>query len=371
MSKAEVDPLIQAEDDEDEREALKHALHPFSPTQGPLPPAAHQLDTSLPDPLGGRRPPNYPEFVRDFWREAYEDRALTLAQLERQRTRVAWRFIRELLQILEVYHHDPLDEIEAHANAERDPWLEPRPWQRRLPAPGTNRAWEVIHVLHKQSTDPRAALPLLPPPAPHPLPQDYDPAQDQRLLAYIQLIEAVDRLVGLSAGTKTDKDAGRRGLQGLLDPKTIRLSFPSRLQLIAFEQALVDEVLDQLVQNGQQKAVRFAQEAHGLTTKEALSVVKLAGNEARKRLEVDAETHKALMTLRLENFIQRTRESLDPRLEMHALKQLCIVLGIARMETEDALTDFWKTAKRITESSSPPSLTIDSRATHKRIDTSE
>lgn len=203
--------------------------------------------------------------------------------------------------------------------------------------------WNPVHY---------KGLPLLPPPIPLPWidptnpdkPREgYDPKNpehDPALHAYLAILKGIVSMFYIDLGTETDQNAGRYGLAGLMDPELIRLAFPSRFQMMAFEGLLVEETLDLVIKAGKSKAREELQKHYGLQPIECLQLVRIATIKAIELTSGDVEEDRSVMILRLEAAAARARDSLDIRAEIAALKNIAVVQGLARVEPQDMVSDF-------------------------------
>lgn len=279
-------------------------------------------------------------------------------------------------------HHDAHTPMTGFVD---DPWLIPRPFVRDVgrerlsgPDPSFRYSNSVIEALlaaervpehlkcyyvqlisehEKQTWKPvyLNGLPLMPPNVPfphlHPLSgvqtghwgDDYDPynsAHDPLLHVYIKLLKNTAMHLYADQGSEVDPNCGRYGLHGLYDPALVRLSMPSRVQIMAWEALIVEDTLQQLVKNGQPQTKHYLYKTYGLRPHEIQQLIRIAKVRARQAVEGDVEEDRGLMVLRLEDAARRAREVSDLRAEMAALKNLAIVLGLARVDPQSAITDF-------------------------------
>ncbi|MFG0317742.1 MAG: hypothetical protein ACF8XB_10750 [Planctomycetota bacterium JB042] len=288
-----------------------------------------------------------------WWADAFREAKLTPADLHPFRLRVAWRVSREIARMKTIV---ALDETLERATAERpdgkDPWLEHCGLRYTDgDAKKSSAAWRVLR-LHSPGT--KAAphgrgLGLLPPPVPEEFVEDgkvvesYDPrskADDEALHRWLEALDIVVRLLGIERGSTENPQQGFLGLRYVLDPETVRASWPTRWEVMAFEFHLIEEVLEELTAHGVQAARRKLRDKYWLVDREVSGLVALARSAAAGRVQADLEELRALMVLRLEDLAERARDSLDTRVELNALKQLAIVQGLSKTEPEDAVRDF-------------------------------
>lgn len=278
-----------------------------------------------------------------------EDLQLSLAETFPFRVRVAWRIVRELARLKNLVQEDELL-IDMELDPERDPWSAPirgrapasKTWARRLDA----TLLRALEVSARSGLNGEGA-PLLPPSVgglwrtPDGLVRDdYDPGQDADLRAFL-------RAAGLVAGHycmadfETERGAeGELGLEGMLDVDTARLCWPSRSQIMAFEELVVGEAREFLATKGLSQARKHLVLAHGLRPREIDSIIKVAASSAVALTDFSPEEQRALMILRIDDYITRAREELNMAGENRGHKLMILVQGLAKIEQANPYAEF-------------------------------
>ena len=306
--------------------------------------------------------------------KAFFEEDASLEDLAGYRIKVGWRLVREMCRMKGLAHpEDNLVESLQPTSRNIDPWIVPEVWKR---PPHLNlttvsqislkyyRQCEGLaekfhykrHVLDAEEGQPDfvayPGLAILPPPVPWQwweqdrynqrkrVVENYDPHEDLALVFYTKIINQIAQEMQIEQGSVNDPDQGRFGMRGLTDVETIREAFPSRFQLEAYEELLVEEALQAMTEFGQARARKILRDRHGLSRREIEGLCKIAKAHIRKQMESDIEEDRAFMVTRLEEFIRRARDTLELRAELAGLKQLTIVLGLARSEMGDAMSDF-------------------------------
>jgi hypothetical protein len=275
---------------------------------------------------------------RNFWDQTFVEENLTLEDLLPYRVRVAWRIAREIARLKGLIADDEqLNTLMAMA---------PDPWQKPTGFVTSDRS--MYSRLNKTIAQSLRDVALLPPKL---RAQDagaqYDPSRDIRLQSYLEIITFISKYLFIEHGSKKDPAQGRYGLYGLLDQNLTRLAFPSRLQILAWEDLLTTEVLHCMAEEGQMGAEEFLRDTYGLRTFEIDSVVKLAKGTARRKMENDLEDDRAVMVFQLDDVARRAKDGLDLRVELAARKQQALVLGLGRTEAEDQFRDFLEVVDRV------------------------
>lgn len=306
--------------------------------------------------------------------KAFFEEEATLDDLMGYRIKVAWRIIREMCRMKGLAHaEDTLIDALESSQFNLDPWLIPEEWKRPTGVALSSLSQISIkyyrqveqlsekfhykrHVLEAEEGQKKhkayPGLALLPPPVPwdwweqdrytkrRRVMENYNPHEDLALVFYTKVVNQIAQELQIEQGSFDDPDQGRYGMKGLTSVETIREIFPSRFQIVAYEELLIEETLQTMTKFGQSRARKVLRDRHGFTRAEIEGLCKIAKAYIRKQLEADIEEDRAFMVTRLEEFVRRARESLDLRAELAGLKQLTIVLGLARSEMGDAMADF-------------------------------
>jgi hypothetical protein len=318
-----------------------------------------------PEQLDPKKPAAGSEaWQKEMLQRAYAEQSLTLEDLLPHRIRVAWRIVRELGRIKGlVGAEEPLCDALKPNSLCLDPWQIPvAPWvQPRSPnsqQPGFNLlktildAEEIAEDLQYHRFDFETStwkaypgLALLPPPVPIrwwddqcEIRPDYEPDEDKALALYVRAVELVTKALYVEQGSDHDPDQGRYGLTGLLDAETIRLAFPTRLQILTWEELITEEAMDLLIDTSVQKTRKILKQRYGLQAHEITTVLRLAIRLAQLQTSADPEENRSVMVMRLEDYVRRSRDSMDMRSEMQGLKQMSIVQGLGNEDKQDLFT---------------------------------
>lgn len=320
--------------------------------------------------------------VEEILRQAFQEKELTFDDLLPYRIFASWRLIRRLAAWKGLLRpEESLLEALSPNQSNPDPWVIP-PSLASAPSEGRSGATafaqarqylippQVIRChLDAQSlntgflpapyTEPITSIPLLPPgipPACLPI-ESYTPNKDPLIKFYVTCLKAAAASLDIISGSREQPHMGKWGLAGLLDPWYVRQVFPTRFQIVALEQHLVEETLGYLV--GPEKQLNAEQRLknqYGLDRMEVLSLIRMAKAEAGRRTQGDLENDRSLMLLRLEDFCRRCHQGFDLRSELMALKHMAVVLGLARAETGDMMNDMAEVVRTISQERSRPVL---------------
>ena len=300
-----------------------------------------------------------------------QDNKVTFDDLAPHRIRVCWRVVREIARVLGLTPGGEFlrDGLTARVDG-TDPWREPTQYERPSnPKVAVTHPWEVVQILQQAELLPdefqhhsRRGDLMVPMPGLSPLPPDvpssmtdangdavpeYDPERDLLLLAYIELVNRVATRLELRIGSVADPNEGRYGLAGVTDPQWVRLVFPSRHELMAWEQVLTDEMLTLMVEQGSNKARAVMQRKYGYTFTELNMVQSLAIRQARILNSGDPEDAKALMLMQLDAYIRKAGDALDLRNELAGHKQKALIMGLGqRTEQKDSFEDMLRAVRK-------------------------
>jgi hypothetical protein len=282
---------------------------------------------------------------RTLFKQSFFEESVTLEELTPYRIRVAYRVVRELLRLRGEHSDMSLGALAATVKV-RDPWTALRSNAPRHLATSA-AAHAALPILDAADKLTPPGLPLLPPAMPEEPVPGYKPGipeHDPRLHLYTNAVTTIAGYLGIPEGTRTDPRLGRFGLLGMTNPLTIRLVFPTRLQLVQYERLLAQETLELLTSVGRLRAEQTLFDKYGFFDDEILLLFKIAGQRARQAVKADAEEDKALMVLRLENL---ARETMNDRTKLQALKALAIVQGLSRIEPDDIHADLEAVYKKL------------------------
>jgi hypothetical protein len=282
-----------------------------------------------------------PETARAVWREA-QARALVRADplfLGTYIIRTAYRLVREWARTIGVLGYDS-----ALSSLTIDKLIIPMPPGDPPLGPFSMRAYRELRKTYERETPPNKpgprGLPLLPSTSPH--------FSEARHDAYSAAMRHLSEFLRLN-----HCEYSMLALPYLLQTPLNLTNWPDPTLLYAYEGALIDEVLGIILDNGTRNAETWliSENGGGYLPHEARGFVRLAKFECRNRMEAEIEEDRAILSMRLEDLIQRSRDALDMRVELGAIKQLAIVQGVTRAEPEDAMSEFARVVRKVTDQS--------------------
>jgi len=290
------------------------------------------------------------------WDAAFADPYLSFGDLEPYRIRVAYRLIREMAQLGRFVADDELL-IDALTETDIAHFKNPYTDLGAFPdgtRPGIDLSEQRLKPLQHRALEyilDGERLTLLPPPTPNTafdkgvLRDDFnpqDPRQDPDLHRYIATLLTIVDYLGLIHGYIEDPQQGSLGFKGMNDPELIRFIFPDIYSIFQYEAMLVEETLQLLLNSNPKKAMIVLGERYGLMRFEAQRLVAQARVRAAEDRFSDMEEERAIQLLTIDNFIERAREALDPRVELRAIHLRSVISGVTKItpKTED---DDWST----------------------------
>lgn len=211
----------------------------------------------------------------------------------------------------------------------QNPWTQPlRPgsadWNATdstMPSWGAKRIW-------KQAIETPLTL----------LPGDTAESQEAWTAAALDIGEAL----GMPA-----YDAGVLGLQPLVRPGGAALCDVTGTDLLAFEDILLIDIMELFLDKGERLTVTHLREEYGIRRKEAVMLLRVAKVQSQRETVGSVEEKRAVHERRLENFLARSKETMDMDGEMKALKELAKIQGLTRVAPEDAAADFLDVVRRV------------------------
>lgn len=315
----------------------------------------------------------YKRLVKTTFQRAFQQENQSLADFLPQRVKAVWRITREMARLKGLAHPDEFLTDALVGDAQNfDPWQIPEPWTEPTAKEARRDLWpEVIDAFRASEGledefkvhlwvandpyDPRKGsqrrkfegFGLLPPPIPPiwrnnegNISKDYVPREDPNLNLFISAISNLAERLQIPIGAKLDPDLGRLGLQGLFNPALIRMCWPTRTQILTWEQMIVEETLELFVKGGMNAAKNTLRDKYGLLTREITALLRMANALAQEQTSGDREDARAIMILRLEEYIMRSKDALDLSAEMKGLKQLATVTGLSDAQHNDPMTEF-------------------------------
>jgi len=266
--------------------------------------------------------------LHQVWTEGDRPRADAFdLETKPQRIMVMWRITRTTAIVKGLCAED--ETLDQATEADPDPWTE---HFQALGLPSASaplrRARQARLIrLHAEAD----GLPLLPPRA--------DSAALERWCSAASIVAS-------DLGVERSRE-GLLGLQGLLDPHQCARCDVSSAEVLAFEEMLLIESLDMLLDKGERAAIKHFREHYGFANKEATALIRVVKTQALERSAASIEEKRALMEMRMEDYMGRCKETMDMDGEMKAAKELAKIQGLTRTEPENQAAEFFDVVKRV------------------------
>lgn len=172
-------------------------------------------------------------------------------------------------------------------------------------------------------------------------PDGYDPEIDEPLTIWL---DAYDRLAGMlriHEGTLTEPQSGIFGTVGMFKNNSARLLWPTRDELLLYEQELMLNIFDRLcggtkdmdgdrINSSVQAVEQSLIKELGYSRVEAVMLTKTALRYGTKVYEEDIDIAKVRELKSLEILSDRAGEGDDPRAQIAARKQIQLVAGLTK-----------------------------------------
>jgi hypothetical protein len=154
--------------------------------------------------------------------------------------------------------------------------------------------------------------------------------------------------LGIVRGLRRTPEA-EHGLIGY--PEDVRSLHPTREELISYEQALVAQGARILASSGTLELQDHLCDELSMSIAEATAFARLVRAFVSRAYEPgDLEEQRALMLLRLEDVAKRSRDALDLRAELMAVKQISTVLGLGLTAGDAPEREFVDVVTRVSKS---------------------
>jgi hypothetical protein len=127
----------------------------------------------------------------------------------------------------------------------------------------------------------------------------------------------------------------------------VRLTWPTPMELIEYEDAMLQQIRTTFVKKGEQAAEMYCRDLLGYTRWESSRMIGLVQSLIAQRASEPIAVSKALAVERLEDVARRAAEAMDLRAELMAIKTQAVVQGVARAEIEDETTTLRNVAKAL------------------------
>lgn len=180
-------------------------------------------------------------------------------------------------------------------------------------------------------------------------PEDYDPEMDEPLLIWLDAYSHLSGTLRIHEGTETEPQAGVFGTVGMFSTNSARLLWPTRDELLLYEEELMLRIFDHLCEFSVQRVEGMVMESLGYGRVEAVMLVKTALRYGTNVYEADIDMAKIRELKSLDIISDAAKDSTDPRAQIAARKQFQLVAGLTKDSSSDAAEQFRALASKVLE----------------------
>lgn len=156
----------------------------------------------------------------------------------------------------------------------------------------------------------------------------------------------------------------RNAAEQMVDPLLCRIAWPSRFQIVEFEESVVEKGIHVYMQHGASKVLEMAVDEYGISPVEAVDIVAMVENKLTLAVDRDEELQKRLQIVRLESLADRSRTSGDGMRELGAIKELNKIHGLGLNDSDKQNESLAAAARRVIEMQKDGHLNVDYSQNH-------
>jgi len=164
------------------------------------------------------------------------------------------------------------------------------------------------------------------------VPEGYDPRLDEPLILYCEAMTVLAEQLNVSRGAPEEPWAGEYGLAGLLNPYTARVCWPTRDELVLYEEEFILKVFDKAIHVSTRATETWLQQFFGLSRLEAMDIVKTAVRVGSVLYNEGTEEMRNLEMKRIDNLEDVCDRANDPRAQIAAKRLKWQALGLTQRE---------------------------------------
>jgi hypothetical protein len=161
-------------------------------------------------------------------------------------------------------------------------------------------------------------------------PIGYDPEQDASLGIWLDVYSHLAMMLHLHDGTKDEPESGVFGTVGMFSSNSARLLWPTRDELLQYEEELMLRIFDHLCQESVQEVENQIVQKLGYGRLEAVLLAKTALRYGTGVYESDIDMAKVRELKSLEIISDKAKAGDDPRAQIAARKQYQLVAGLTK-----------------------------------------
>jgi len=149
---------------------------------------------------------------------------------------------------------------------------------------------------------------------------------------WIEVASRIGKYLPVMAGGKVQRHAW----EWITHPQHIKHALPPFADLVWFEDQIIYSAQKELTRNGTHTVLNKLRETFGIDGIEGMNIVAIAYACVEQLVCTNREQNRAMMVLRLEDYIERARDNVIPdlRAEIYALKQISMIQGLTKAEED-------------------------------------
>lgn len=169
-------------------------------------------------------------------------------------------------------------------------------------------------------------------------PDTYVPQNDKQLCLYCEAMALLSHQMSIDEGSPEEPWAGIYGKAGLFNPGTARLAWPTRDELVLYEEELLLHTFDMISTKSEIGTRKYLMQFFGFSRAEAVDIVKTAIAAGGMLYNETAEDQRSVILKRISSIADKASDSCDPRAELSAIKLQAQLLGLTTSDENDSLS---------------------------------
>ena len=169
------------------------------------------------------------------------------------------------------------------------------------------------------------------------VPANYHPKDDHNLCLFCEAMSLLSYQMCIDDGSKEEPWAGVYGTAGLFNPGTARQAWPTRDELILYEEELLLHVFDKLSNKSSYAANQDLIHNFGFDRFEAVDIVKTATEAGGILYQENAENQRAIILKQLDTIADDCKDAMDPRARLATIKMKAQILGLTQSTENESM----------------------------------
>lgn len=170
------------------------------------------------------------------------------------------------------------------------------------------------------------------------VPGTYRPEADKQLCLYCEAMTLLAHQMSIDEGAPEEPWSGIYGKAGLLNPGTARLAWPTRDELVLYEEELLLHVFDMISSKSEIGTRMYLMQFFGFSRAESVDIIKTAIAAGGMLYNETAEDQRSVILKRISAIADKASHACDPRAELSAIKLQAQLLGLTTSDENDSLS---------------------------------